>query len=130
MNFNVDYRPGQQVKGIVVKIKNYGVFLSFEGGYVGLLHISEVCDNFINDLSLYFSIGDEVLVAIKKVDESGKFLTVLTKDLPGELNKYNSIIDTKKVTLYSEDIGFSKLQRELPKMISDELEREKNEHKS
>ena len=84
---NSNYKVNDIVKGIVVSIKNYGVFLSFDKAYIGLLHISEISSNFVNDINKYFHVGDVVDVLIKKVDENNKFLSVSLKDLPPSLNK-------------------------------------------
>lgn len=125
MNFDIAYKTNEKTEGIVTSIKNYGVFLSFDGGYSGLLHISQISSNFVNDISKYFNLGDVVTVVIKKVDIKTKFLTVSTKDLPEEENAYSNINPSKKITSYLKDISFEKLQKALPNMIIEELEREK-----
>ena len=106
------------------RIKKYGVFLSFDNGYVGLLHISEISTNFVNNINSYFSLGDKIKVLIKKIDQGNKFLFVSIKDLPDELNPYKEILPSKKIVSYLKDINFSKLEKALPKMIEEELERE------
>lgn len=123
---NSNYKVNDIVKGIVVSIKNYGVFLSFDKAYIGLLHISEISSNFVNDINKYFHVGDVVDVLIKKVDENNKFLSVSLKDLPPSLNKYKDINPSKKITSYLKDIDFSKLEKALPNMIKVELEKESN----
>lgn len=124
MRNNIEYKVNDQATGIVVSIKNYGVFLSFDGAYVGLLHISEISNNFVNDINKYFAIGDKVLVSIKKVDSKSKFLSVSVKDLPSELNKFKDINPSKKITSYLKEIDFSKLEKSLPNMIEEELKKE------
>ena len=123
---NSNYKVNDIVKGIVVSIKNYGVFLSFDKAYIGLLHISEISSNFVNDINKYFHVGDVVDVLIKKVDENNKFLSVSLKDLPPSLHKYKDINPSKKITSYLKDIDFSKLEKALPNMIKVELEKESN----
>ena len=61
---------------------------------------------------------------VKSIDKDTKFLKVSIKDLPDDLNEYRKILPSKKVTSYIKDIDFSKLEKSLPKMIEDELERE------
>ncbi len=118
------FEKDQIVEGIVTRIKKYGVFLSFDNGYVGLLHISEISTNFVNNINSYFSLGDKIKVLIKKIDQGNKFLFVSIKDLPDELNPYKEILPSKKIVSYLKDINFSKLEKALPKMIEEELERE------
>ena len=124
MKANNYFEKDQIVEGIVTRIKKYGVFLSFDNGYVGLLHISEISTNFVNNINSYFSLGDKIKVLIKKIDQCNKFLFVSIKDLPDELNPYKEILPSKKIVSYLKDINFSKLEKALPKMIEEELERE------
>ncbi len=126
---NSPYIEGDIVEGIITSIKKYGAFLSFDNGYIGLLHISEISTNFVNNIYSYFSVGDEITVTIKRVDKDTKFLNVSIKDLPSDLNPYREILPSKKITAYLKEIDFSKLEKSLPKMINEELEREsKNEY--
>lgn len=120
------YNEGDITKGIITSIKKYGVFLSFDESYIGLLHISEISSNFVNNIRSFFQIGDTVTVVVKKVDVKTKFLNVSIKNLPDDLNPYKEILPSKKVTSYLKEIDFSKLEKTLPKMIKDELEREGN----
>lgn len=124
MKANNYFEKDQIVEGVVTRIKKYGVFLSFDNGYVGLLHISEISTNFVNNINSYFSLGDKIKVLIKKIDQGNKFLFVSIKDLPDELNPYKEILPSKKIVSYLKDINFSKLEKALPKMIEEELERE------
>ncbi|MDD5932774.1 MAG: S1 RNA-binding domain-containing protein [bacterium] len=121
---NKVYEEGQIIEGIITSIKKYGAFFSFEGGYIGLLHISEISSNFVNNIHNFFKIGDTVRVVVKKVDNSTKFLSVSLKDLPIEENPYKDILPSKKVTSYLKEIDFSKLEKQLPLMIKKELEKE------
>lgn len=121
---SINFKEGDITEGIVTSIKKYGVFLSFEGGYIGLLHISEISTNFVNNISNFFKVGDLVTVLIKEIDKNSKFLKVSIKDLPDELNEYKEILPSKKVTSYLKDIDFSKLEKALPKMVEEEIKRE------
>ncbi|MBQ9265926.1 MAG: S1 RNA-binding domain-containing protein [Bacilli bacterium] len=125
MYISINFKKGDIAEGIVTSIKKYGVFLSFDGGYIGLLHISEISTNFVNNISNFFKVGDLVNVLIKDVDKNSKFLKVSIKDLPDELNEYKEILPSKKVTSYLKEIDFSKLEKSLPKMVEEEIEREK-----
>ena len=106
MYISINFKKGDIAEGIVTSIKKYGVFLSFDGGYIGLLHISEISTNFVNNISNFFKVGDLVNVLIKDVDKNSKFLKVSIKDLPDELNEYKEILPSKKVTSYLKEIDF------------------------
>jgi len=120
------FNENEIIEGIITSIKHYGVFLSFEYNYTGLLHISEISKNFVNDINKYFSKGDKILVLVKTINDERKFLTVSLKDLPDDKNKFLNINPSKKITSYIKDIDFSKLKKSLPYMINKELKREEN----
>ena len=125
---DVTFKKGDIIEGIIIKIVKYGAFLSFDGGYFGLLHISEISSNFVNDINSYFTIGDKVKVLIKNVNKEDKFLSVSIKELPIEFNPYKDIVPSKKITTYLKEIDPSKLEKALPKMIEIELEKENLEN--
>ena len=62
------YQPGQLVKGNVTKITNFGVFIGLEDGLEGLLHISELSDDKIEDPESVVKVGDEIEVKVLRVD--------------------------------------------------------------
>nr|ARO90958.1 30S ribosomal protein S1 [Corynoplastis japonica] len=61
-NFSI----GQIVIGIIQEIQDYGLFIDL-GNIKGLLHISEISDNYIPDLKKVFKIGDRIKVMISKI---------------------------------------------------------------
>jgi small subunit ribosomal protein S1 len=62
------YQPGQLVNGKVTKITNFGVFVGLEDGLEGLLHISELSDQKVENPEEICSVGDEIEVKILRVD--------------------------------------------------------------
>jgi small subunit ribosomal protein S1 len=62
------YQPGQLVKGKVTKITNFGVFVGLEDGLEGLLHISELSDQKVENPEDVVKVGDELEVKILRVD--------------------------------------------------------------
>ncbi|MGC9258595.1 MAG: 30S ribosomal protein S1 [Phycisphaerae bacterium] len=63
-----NYHPGMIVKGKVTKITNFGVFVELEPGLEGLLHISELSDNKIENPQDMVKLDDELEVKILRVD--------------------------------------------------------------
>lgn len=59
---------GSIVEGKVTRITNFGAFVELEEGKVGLIHISEVADVYVNDVHDFLSEGDKVQVKIVNVD--------------------------------------------------------------
>ena len=62
------YKPGDVVKGNVTKITNFGVFVGLEDGLEGLLHISELSEDKIENAEDLVKVGDPIEVKILRVD--------------------------------------------------------------
>jgi small subunit ribosomal protein S1 len=62
------YRPGMVVHGKVTKITNFGVFVELEPGLEGLLHISELSDQKVDNPQDIVKPGQDVDVKILRVD--------------------------------------------------------------
>jgi S1 RNA binding domain protein len=63
---------GQIVRGTVVRLMQYGVLVRLEDGSTGLVHISEIDNNFVRDVADYFQVNDPVVVKILAFGERGK----------------------------------------------------------
>ena len=59
---------GSIVEGKVTRITNFGAFVELEEGKVGLIHISEVAEVYVNDVHDFLSEGDTVQVKIVSMD--------------------------------------------------------------
>jgi small subunit ribosomal protein S1 len=62
------YKAGDVVKGQVTKITNFGVFVGLEDGLEGLLHISELSEDKIENAEEVVKVGDPLEVKILRVD--------------------------------------------------------------
>ena len=63
---------GQILQGKISGITNFGAFVQLEGNVTGLVHISEVADSYVKEISEFLTVGDEVKVKVLNVDEGGK----------------------------------------------------------
>src|SRR6478736_8749316 len=63
---------GSKVQGKVTGITNFGAFVELPGGSTGLVHISEVADNYVKDINEHLKVGDQVLVKVLNVEKDGK----------------------------------------------------------
>ncbi|MBE8952123.1 MAG: S1 RNA-binding domain-containing protein [Quinella sp. 1Q7] len=59
---------GSIVEGKVTRITGFGAFVELEDGKVGLIHISEVADVYVNDVRDFLSEGDTVQVKVVNID--------------------------------------------------------------
>ncbi|UFU01481.1 S1 domain-containing RNA-binding protein (plasmid) [Radiobacillus kanasensis] len=63
---------GSKLQGKVTGITNFGAFVELPGGTTGLVHISEVADNYVKDINEHLTVGDEVTVKVINVEDDGK----------------------------------------------------------
>jgi small subunit ribosomal protein S1 len=62
------YQPGELVKGKVTKITNFGVFVELEPELEGLLHISELSDQKVENPEGLVKVGQDLEVRILRID--------------------------------------------------------------
>ena len=62
------YKAGDVVNGTITKITNFGVFVGLEDGLEGLLHISELSEDKIENAEEVVKVGDPIEVKILRVD--------------------------------------------------------------
>ncbi|GAE31758.1 S1 domain-containing RNA-binding protein [Alkalihalobacillus hemicellulosilyticus] len=63
---------GSKLEGKVTGITHFGAFVELPGGSTGLVHISEVADNYVKDINEFLKVGDEVTVKVVNVEKDGK----------------------------------------------------------
>ena len=116
------YDVGDLVLGTVNQIRPYAIFLTFEDGSKGLLHISEISDAYVRDIERYGSVGDVIKVKIIEIDDFNGFLRVSLKKVPEEERYSTHDNSTKKVPEFDE-ADFSSLQEKLPEWIDTTLKK-------
>ncbi|WP_075620330.1 S1 domain-containing RNA-binding protein [Paenisporosarcina indica] len=73
---------GSKVEGKVTGITNFGAFVELPGGSTGLVHISEVADNYVKDINEHLKVGDMVEVKVMNVEADGKIGLSIRKAKP------------------------------------------------
>lgn len=63
---------GSKLEGKVTGITHFGAFVDLSGGVTGLVHISEIADNYVKDVKDHLKIDDVVTVKVINVDKDGK----------------------------------------------------------
>lgn len=63
---------GSKLQGKVTGITHFGAFVELPEGTTGLVHISEVADNYVKDINEHLKVGDQVLVKVLNVEKDGK----------------------------------------------------------
>ena len=61
-------KSGDIAEAEIFKITNFGAFVKFADGQKGLIHISQVADNFVKNISDFLKLGDKVKVRVLSVE--------------------------------------------------------------
>jgi len=76
------YKAGDKVKGKVVNIVPYGIFVELDKGIEGLIHVSEISwAKRVNNPSEMFAVGDTVETQIINIDKEGRRISLSLKQL-------------------------------------------------
>ncbi|MBE5820753.1 MAG: S1 RNA-binding domain-containing protein [Clostridiales bacterium] len=111
-------KKGRIVRGTVSGIESYGVFVSCDDYYTGLIHISEISHGFVKNITDFVKIGDLIFVEILDVDEELGHLKLSIKDIE---YKKNIVVKRKKIKETS--LGFKTLEYKLPIWIEESLKK-------
>lgn len=122
------YEVGQIILGTIVNVKPYALFMEFEDGVTGLLHISEISDSFIRDIEKYGTKGDQMKVIIVSIDENNGFLRVSYKKVPKD-ESFSSHNNSVRKAPEMSDEDFKPLAEKLPEWISTTLAEAKEKTK-
>ena len=83
-----DPEVGQIYTGTVVKIVEFGAFVSIDGGKEGLVHVSEIMEERVEKVSDYLVEGEEVDVKVIGIDDRGRVkLSIKAVNPPEESNE-------------------------------------------
>lgn len=85
-----ELKRGEVVSGTITGLRQYGAFLELDGGAAGLLHISQISYDRIDNLERVFTLGQKAKVMILDHDKVNGRVALSTKALesvPGEILK-------------------------------------------
>lgn len=97
-----------QITCKITGIQTYGVFVSCED-YSGLIHISEMSDQYVSSIGEILCVGDSVDVVVLDVDEENKRLKLSYKQANPVHPKIQNLVKIR--------IGFHSLSKALPHWI-------------
>ena len=93
-----DLKEGMEITGTVRNVIDFGVFVDIGVHQDGLVHISQISDNYIKHPSDVLKVGDVVKVKVLGVDQAKKkiSLTMKTADLPHGIAVSNQKSDKER----------------------------------
>lgn len=107
------YKKGEVVTGCVTGIEKYGIFVSLDDYYSGLIHISEISDFFVKNPADYVYVGETIKAVVIDDNELDSFhvkLSIKNIDYKFSKRKNKKILETPN--------GFNTLKNQLPVWIS------------
>lgn len=111
-------KKGRIVRGTVTGIEQYGVFVSCDDYYTGLIHISEISHGYVKNITDFVQIGDLIYVEILDVDEELGHLKLSIKNID-----YKKKVNIKRKIIRETSLGFKTLEYKLPIWINESLEK-------
>jgi len=101
-----NYEVGSIVKGEVTGIESYGIFVKIDDNTNGLIHISEIANKYISNITKYVNVGEKIYAKVIDYDSDNNRLKLSIKGL-----NYKEVYLNRKV---QESVrGFSPLQENL-----------------
>ncbi len=110
-------KVGKIVKGKITGIENYGIFVSLDNFYSGLIHISEISNDFVRDPAYYGEVGETIYAKVIEVDEKTNHVKLSIKDIDYRIEK-----KTKKSKIKETGTGFAILSNNLNVWIEKKLD--------
>ena len=112
------FKKGRIIRGTVTGIESYGVFVSCNEYYSGLIHISEISYGYVKKITDYVNVGDIIYTEILEVDESLGQLKLSIKNIDYKCNK-----GLRKKRIRETTQGFNTLREFLPIWIEKSLKK-------
>ena len=111
-------QTGSILQGKVSGLAPFGAFVELEKGKSGLVHISEVSDEYVEDVSKHLEIGQEVKVKVLSIDPQGKISLSIKKASENNQKKKRDQKKTEKSigTNPPEVFDFGSKKREIESM--------------
>lgn len=121
------YEKGNIVTGKVTGIENYGIFISLDDEYTGLIHISEISEGYVRNVNDFAKIGESIKTRIIDIDNSNKHMKLSLKsaEIKNKICKYKS-----SISLSETGKGFQPLSENLNVWIEKRLNNIKNDKKT
>ncbi len=72
MSYMSAVEVGNKLEGKVTGITHFGAFVELSDGVTGLVHISEIANQYVKDINDFLKVNDIVTVKVINVEENGK----------------------------------------------------------
>ena len=121
----MNYRNGQIAEGKVTGIQPYGAFVALDSHTNGLIHISEISDGYVKDISRFVHVGETVKVKILEYDPRTGQARLSLKAVRRTHTRNRRRPVATKASLPPMKLGFRSIAAKMPEWIEEALEEEK-----
>ena len=111
------YKKGEIVTGCVTGIEKYGIFVSLDDYYSGLIHISEISDKFVRSVDNFVHVGDTIRVKVIDIDDKSHQAKLSLKAVHSMKRKYKRAYKNQREKIHETPLGFNPLKEKLPEWI-------------
>ena len=111
------YKKGKVVKGTITGIEKYGIFVSLDNFYSGLIHISEMSNDFVRDTNDFGMVGETIYCKVIEVDEETNHVKLSIKDIDYKIENKK-----RKSKIVERGTGFKILEDNLNYWIKEKLD--------
>lgn len=109
-------KVGDVAEGAVVKVYPHYAILLFDEGWTGLLHISEISNNYVHNFTSFVTVGNIYQVKVISVDETNQNIKVSLKQM--ENSDRRKAMKRKRID--PSEIDFTALEAKLPEWVKAE----------
>ena len=115
-----DYKVGDIVSVTITGIQPYGAFASLPNNTNGLIHISEISNEFVRNVEQFVAVGDTINVKIIDIDNEIKQskLSLKAIDTTRKRKEKRMLYKTTRRPIIETPKRFSSLKEMLPKWIA------------
>jgi len=124
----VEHKVGEIIEGTITELRRFGALMIFENDATGLLHISEISDRFVFDISRYVQVGRNYNVKILDIDPNNGFIKVSLRKVTIEDRLDYKSSGKKRAAIDEENIDFSPLQEKLEEWTRNQVEKTPEEN--
>jgi len=112
---------GELYDGKIIKLKPFGAVVLLPGGTLGLVHISQIANGFIQSVEDVLAVEDEVLVRVTSIDEASGKIALSMKDVPQINDDFEDSYETPVVISPAQAASFEEKLKSWQKLSSDRI---------
>jgi len=117
----MQYKIGDIIEGKISGVQRYGAFVDLDEKNQGLIHVSEIQDDYIKNIWQTLHANQKIRVQVINIDEYSKKISLSIRSLSGEHKEVKEKTRKRYFTNNRRDIGFSSIEKELDNWVEEAL---------